>query len=245
MIPTLRYLLDASRLLLTAFTRLGRLRHPPVMRVLLRQLYFSGLESMSVTLILGAAIGVILVTEVGDLVHGNSSVSAKFLTYVMLRELGPLFSAIVFIARSGSAMASELAAMKVNGEVRELQRMGIEPLDYLVMPRVVGGLLAGVTLCVYLQLGALLSGALLIRLTSYNGDFPPLLQAMQPEDLAWSLLKAGLFSAWIGAATCSFGLRVGQSVTEIPQAASRAVINSMLAVFVLDGVITVLMSLGG
>jgi phospholipid/cholesterol/gamma-HCH transport system permease protein len=239
-----RCLLDSCQLLLTFWARLPQLLRPPVQRVLAKQLYFSGLESIGVALAMGIGMGIALVIEVHAFVGQNIELTGKLLAYVAIRELGPRLAAIVLIARSGSAMASELAAMQVNREISQLRAMGVPPLDYLLLPRLLGAAFSCLGLTFYLALGSIVSGSLMVLLTSTTSDFPPLLDFIQPMDIGICMLKSLVFGLWIAAVTCNFGLHAGRSMTEIPQAASRAVIHALITVFLLDGILTVLLSVG-
>lgn len=241
----LRMLLSACWLIWRSFRALSALNRPPVWRVLQRQLYFSGVESVLVAVLIGAALGLILVLQMNSLLGRNAFLSAKMLSFVMLRELGPLFAAIVLIARSGAAMASELASMQVNGEIRQLQvGMGVSVMNYLLMPRIVGAMFSAIGLSFFLQFGAIVGGLGVVSLSGNNQDIPPIFSVMPLMDVAWSLAKSALFGLWVGAITCACGMNVGRSMTEIPQAASKAVITAILSVFVMDGVLTLLMTAG-
>lgn len=242
---SLATLLYALGLIARSIRAIPALARPPVWRVFERQLYFSGVESVFVSLAVGAALGLILVVQMDSLLGRNAFLSAKMLSFVMLRELGPLFAAIVLIARSATAMSSELASMQVNGEIRQLEvGMGIPVVSYLLMPRILGSMLSAIVLSFFLQMGAILTGMLAVYLSGYNQDIPPVLTVMSLFDISWSLAKSALFGLWIGAIACSHGLRVGFSMTEIPQAASRAVISAVLSVFILDGLLTLVMAAG-
>lgn len=242
---TLATLLYALGLIARSVRAIPQLSRPPVWRVFERQLYFSGVESVTVGIAVGAALGLILVVQMDSLLGRNAFLSAKMLSFVMLRELGPLFAAIVLISRSATAMASELASMQVDGEIRQLEvGLGIPVVAYLLMPRVLGSMLSGVALSFYLQLGAILCGTGAVLMTGYNQDIPPVLAVMSLYDIAWSVAKSGLFGLWIGAIACANGMKSGFSRTSIPQAASRAVISAVLSVFILDGLLTLLMTAG-
>lgn len=238
-------LIYALALIYRAFRTVGSLGRPPVWRVFQRQLYFSGVESVGVALVTGVALGLILVVQMDSLLGRNAFLSAKLLSFVMLRELGPLFAAIVLIARSATAMSSELAAMQVNGEIRQLEAgMGIPVINYLLMPRVLGSMLSALALSFYLQTGAIIAGMGAVLLTGYNQDLPPVLSVMALYDISWSLAKSAIFGLWVGAVACAHGMRTGFSATDIPVAASRAVIACVLSVFLLDGVLTLIMIAG-
>lgn len=206
----------------------------PVRRVLARQLYFTGLESLGLVLLIGIALGAITVAQLHFTFGQSGAETLRLLAQLLLTELAPLLTALILIARSSSAMASELAAMRVNHELWMLEQFGINPLHYLVLPRVLGMLLASVFLALYLTLAALLTAALMtagpnagteLRLL---GDVLPLPQALG------GLFKTAMFGAVIAFSACRAGLRAGTAMTDIPRAASQAVVRGLVLVFVLD-----------
>jgi len=237
---TLLPILDCLRLLLVLPLRLGQLRRPAVRAVLWRQLLFTGWQALPTVLLVGVVVGLILTVQLQGFVGGNSAVTLKMFNSALFVELGPLLTGIVMVARSGSAVAAELATMRVNGEIRSLEAMSIPPRDYLVLPRVLAAVLSGPCLCIYLQLAALCSAALVVLANGGQALAPLLPEVLSGADVLWSLGKAMLFSAWLSAMTCTLGLSAGFSQTAVPIAASKAVMTSLLGLFVLDGLIAVL-----
>ncbi|MGA7750818.1 MAG: ABC transporter permease, partial [Gallionella sp.] len=107
----------------------------PVRNALLKQLYFTGIQSVGPITVMAFLAGLIVVMQVSNLVGRNELLTLQALIWTVVRELGPLLTAIVIVGRSSSAIASELAAMQVNGEIKSLRRMGISPVAYLVVSR--------------------------------------------------------------------------------------------------------------
>src|SRR5450756_796436 len=103
----------------------------PVRKAMLKQFYFTGIQSVGPVSVMGFLAGLIMVMQVSNLVGRNELLTLQVLIWTMVRELGPLLTAIVIVGRSSSAIASELAAMQVNGEIKSLRRMGISPVAYL------------------------------------------------------------------------------------------------------------------
>jgi phospholipid/cholesterol/gamma-HCH transport system permease protein len=119
-----------------ALRNAGALASPPVRSVFYRQVYFTGIQALWRSGLLGAMIGIVVLTQVASLVGKNAALGGRILVWVVIRELGPLFAAIVVISRSSSAIAAELAAMRVNREMEFLRGLGVSPLRYLIVPRV-------------------------------------------------------------------------------------------------------------
>jgi phospholipid/cholesterol/gamma-HCH transport system permease protein len=231
----------ASSLAFNAFKRSGALRLAPVREVFLRQVYFTGVEALGRIAIIASLIGVVIITQVINIVGFNAELTGKILAWTVVRELGPLLTAIIIIARSSTAVASELGSMKVNREVEYLQTMGIDPLDYLIMPRVLGLTVCVILLTFYFQIisiagGVLVAGAVLD--TPFKVLLTGMLRTIGFYEIAISFIKAVVFGLLVASVSCYHGLKVRSSITEIPQATTVAVMQSLFRVFILDGLIT-------
>src|SRR5206468_1175976 len=129
---------------------------------------------------------------------------------VVVRELGPLLTALLVLARSGTANVIELGTARALGEVEALEALGIDPVHYLVMPRVIGMAFSVFSLTVYFIIGALVSGylwAFLQNVPLRPGDyFRQLAQALSWLDFAVLALKSCFFGVMIAVITCYHGL---------------------------------------
>lgn len=225
------------------FCRLPALARWPVRQVMLKQLYFTGTESISTVGVVGFVVGLIVITQINNLVGRNELLTLQIMVWTLVRELGPLLTAIVIIGRSSSAFASELSSMQVNGEIKSLRYMGISPISYLVLPRVLAMALASIALTFYFQVVAISTGWIVttmrmdIALSSQIFNF---FEIIDFREIASSLIKSAVFGVLVSVVSCYHGLRRKTAMTEVPQAVSQAVIRSLMAVFVGDGIITVL-----
>lgn len=210
---------------------------------MLKQLYFTGTESISTVGVVGFVVGLIVITQINNLVGRNELLTLQIMVWTLVRELGPLLTAIVIIGRSSSAFASELSSMQVNGEIKSLRYMGISPISYLVLPRVLAMALASIALTFYFQVVAISTGWIVttmrmdIALSSQIFNF---FEIIDFREIASSLIKSAVFGVLVSVVSCYHGLRRKTAMTEVPQAVSQAVIRSLMAVFVGDGIITVL-----
>lgn len=215
----------------------------PVRRALLKQLYFTGIQSVGPISVMGFLAGLIMVMQVSNLVGRNELLTLQVLIWTVVRELGPLLTAIVIVGRSSSAIASELAAMQVNGEIKSLRRMGISPVSYLVVPRMLAMTVTSAVLTFYFQVVAIGTGMVV---TAWNidvsliGEVSHFFEILSFQEIFAALLKSICFGMLMSVVPCYYGLTVKRAMTEIPVAASRAVMRSLLAVFACDGLITVL-----
>ncbi len=231
------------RLAWEAFCRLPALGRWPVRQVLLKQLYFTGIESVGTIGLVGCVVGLIVITQLDNLVGGNPAVTNRVLIWVVVRELSPLIAAIIMVGRSSSAFASELSTMVINGEVKSLRRMGISPLSYLIMPRVLGMMLAAVALAFYCQIVMVGTGWLvtaMLQNISLGDEISGFFEIISYHEIAVTMVKSAVFGILVAVVSAYHGLREKTAMTEVPQAVSHAVIRSLLAVFVADGVVTVL-----
>ncbi len=233
----------SRRPLLEAARALPALAQRPVRQVFYRQVYFTGVQALFVVASIGLVLGLAIITQVSSLAGRTSDLTGRILVWVVVRELGPLFAAIIVIARSGTAVATELGSMKVNDEVRYLRALGIPASRYLVMPRIAGLTTSLLALLFFFQGTAVLGGLALssllfdlpfrAQLDNLAGDA----QLLRPVDLPRS--KGSSSGSSIAAAACYHGLSVRRSITEVPQAATRAVIEALILVVVINGFITV------
>lgn len=210
------------------------LRIRPIRTVFYRQIYFTGWEPSRTLALLALLCGAMVATQTIRLAGGDSSLVVKSMAWVIVRELGPLLAALIIIARSSPAIASELALMKHRGEIASLQQMGIPPLDYLIVPRIFGLTLSVMALTIHFQFVAIGGGLAISALfqdVSFIDQVERFLSLVNPFELLQSVIKGLWFGLIIAAISCYHGLSVGESLTEIPQVVIKAVTHSMLVVF--------------
>jgi phospholipid/cholesterol/gamma-HCH transport system permease protein len=176
---------------------------------------------------------------------GHSQLLGPLLVAVVARELGPVLTNIVVVVRSSSAMAAELAVLKISGEVRTLEAQGSDPFLYLVMPRVLGMAVSTFCLTIVFILVAFASGYLFAAWVG-KGSHDMLLfadtvsSAVRPNDVFSILAKSILPALFASASCCIGGLGVGGSVTEILRAMQWAVTRSVAGPFVISAVVSLL-----
>lgn len=230
-------------LLWYALSRLSLLRKGPIKAVFHRQLYFTGVEALGIVAVFALLCGTLVVTQVTSLVGGDSALTVKILIWTVVREVGPLFAAIVIMARSSAAIASELALMKIHGEMDSLLRMRILPEDYLVIPRIAGVTLAVLALTVYFQaiaVGGGLAISAMFQNVSYEEQVGRFMEAVQMSEFFWVVIKGCLFGLVISTSACYSGMHAQLTLTDVPRVAIKSVLQSLLLVFLLDAVIAYL-----
>lgn len=216
-----------------------------VIGVISAQIYFTGVQALPLISVLALASGsiVIMQSNLQLSLLGGAEMIGNLLVVIIVREISPLLTALVVIARSGTAVASELGNMKVNRETEALEVLGINPLSYIVFPRLVGGILSVLGLAFYFIVVALLGGFLV---TSLIHDIPfsfyseSLAQAFAAEDVLLFLAK-NTFSGAIIFVVCSHqGMIVRGGPEEVPQVTTKAVMNSIIYVTVFNLGVTTL-----
>ena len=143
---------------------------------------------------------------------GGVEYVGKFMVMIVVRELGPLLTALLVIARSGTAVASELGSMQVNKEMDALKTMGINPLSFVIFPRLIGGVVSVICLAFYFVLFATLSGATvcwLVKGMPFGVYFTSLAQAAGLSDVLVFFTKNLFGGLIIFAVSCYQGLQVG------------------------------------
>ncbi len=226
--------MSSAGLLWASLCGLPALRYWPVRRVLMKQLYFCGIEALPLLLFVGVAVGGIVVAQLHYQIGQSGEGSLQLLATITLGELAPMLTAILLTARSSSAMASELALMRFHGELTSLSRMGVNIHLYLVMPRVLGMMLACGVLTFYFAAASLVTGAIAVAGFGWLQELTRLSLVLPPATLLQCLAKGVTFGAAIAAVACARGLAGGHSGTDVPIAASSAVIRALLTVFALD-----------
>ena len=210
--------------------------------VFYRQIYFTGVQALFVVATIGLVLGLAIITQVSSLAGRTTDLTGRILVWVVVRELGPLFAAIIVIARSGTAVAAELGVDEGQRRGPVPARHGHPAARYLVMPRIAGLTTSLLALLFFFQGIAVLGGLALASVLfdlPFRAQLDNLAATLSFFDLSISLVKGLVFGLVIAAAACYHGLRVRTSITEVPQVATRAVIEALILVVVVNGLITV------
>jgi phospholipid/cholesterol/gamma-HCH transport system permease protein len=204
----------------------------------------AGVQAIPLVLLLGVLIGLILAFQ--SLMpmrrFGADIYVANLVALGLVRELGPLLTAVVLSGRSGSAFAAEIGTMKVNQELDAMATMGIDAMTMLVLPRLVAATVMMPIMTVVMELAGLLG--MTVVLTA-NG-IPPVTVANQvayaltPFDFYGGLFKAALFGAAVAAIGCRAGLATGVGPRAVGRSATSAVVGGIVASIALDGLLAVL-----
>lgn len=174
---------------------------------------------------------------------GGEDYTINLVAVSVLREMGVLITAIMVAGRSGSAFTAEIGVMETREEVDALKVMGIEPMQVLVVPRVIALVITLPLLTFFADIMGLLGGAAIAQFlldvspTQYLTRLP---QAVAGQDLFIGLFKAPVFAFFIAVIGCMHGLRVTGSAASVGRETTRAVVKSIFLVIVLDAFFSIL-----
>ncbi|MEE8366815.1 MAG: ABC transporter permease [Thermoanaerobaculia bacterium] len=230
-------------------TVVGPFRCKPIrIKKTVRQVLRAGNDSLPLVALIAALIGIILALQsayqLRDL--GAQHLVADLVAVSITRELGPLMTAILVAGRVGSAISAELGTMQVSEEIDALTVIGIDPINFLVVPRLIGLAVAVPCLTLFADLVGILAGcsvgvlALGMGASGYLSDS---LAALVAEDLWGGILKALAFGAIIGLVGCQEGLSTRGGANEVGSSTTSAVVRSIVLIIVADLFMTTLLFL--
>lgn len=212
-------------------------------RILLNQVWFTALQAIPLVLVLSSILSFLVISQaVNELGRLNATeFLGTLMVLAIVQELGPLLTALVVVSRSGTAIAAELATNTVLGEVRALEGMGIDPIHYLVLPRFAAALVSVIGLLVVFDVVAIAAGLVAATANGMAASryFDVVIQSLSARDVWLTLGKGFVFGLIVGIVPSWHGLRVRRGPTEVPIAASRAVVVSILGIFVAAAVFVV------
>ena len=206
----------------------------------------SGVRLLPLASFVAVALGFIVIGQAVSVLNrvGVNNLLGTVKVIVVVRELGPLLTALLVLSRVGTATVVELGTSRAMGEVEALEVLGIDPIHYLVVPRVIGMAVGAFGLTVYLILGALLSGylwAFLQDVPLTPGDyFRQLAGALRGLDFVLLAAKAIGFGCLIALVTCFHGLAQPLSIREVSGAAVRAVGQSIVFCVLLEALFIII-----
>ncbi len=231
------FALIAAGTLVTERRRATRVIGPLVQSQVAR----AGVRVLPIICFMGVAIGALIVSQTTLLLVqvGQADLVGPLLATVVVRELAPLTAALVVLARVGTATVAELGLARAMGEVEALEALGIDPVHYLVVPRLVGMSAAVVCLAAYLVLTSLGAGyvvAFMRGLAMTPGDFAGAVAgALSWVDFPLLALKTAGFGVLTSMIICFHGLARPLRMEEVGEATTRTVAHTLVACVVLDG----------
>jgi phospholipid/cholesterol/gamma-HCH transport system permease protein len=187
-----------------------------------------------VSLLLGFIIAFESAQRLAD--FGAQIYVANTITVVMVREMGPLMTAILLAGRSASAFAAEIGTMKVNEELNALETLGLNPIRFLVIPRLVAGILAAPLLTAYSVLMGVVGGMLVMLGLGFSLMLilHQMASSVQLHDLTVGIAKSLVFGIIVSGVGCWRGLQTQEGPSAVGLSTTRAVVTSLLLIIVAD-----------
>jgi phospholipid/cholesterol/gamma-HCH transport system permease protein len=211
----------------------------------LRSMQSTGVDAFPVVMLVSGLLGMILSYQSADMLHRfGADIFLPFgLALSLVRELGPLMTAIVLTARSGSAFAAEIGTMKVNEEVDALTTMGLDPVRFLVTPRMVAAVLVTPVLTIFANFAGLAGGALVastqlgLPLVTFKNQ---VYAALDLADLLGGLFKASTFGILIAAIGCHRGMQTHGGAVGVGTSTTSAVVSGIVLIALADALLSVI-----
>lgn len=222
--------------LLTVQCLVRSLSGKPEIREIVNQMAFIGVSSVPIVALTGFFSGAVFALYLSNFLirYGAAQFVGGTIGLAVLREVGPVLAGIMVAARCGSAMAAQIGTMKVTEQIDALKMLSVNPINYLVLPRVI----AGITMLPVLGLVCMYSGIVggwLVALTNHI-DSATFLQSLrlyvQPSDIAKGLLKTPVFGFLIAVVACQQGLRTTEGAVGVGRSTTNTVVLAMILVYI-------------
>jgi phospholipid/cholesterol/gamma-HCH transport system permease protein len=204
----------------------------------------AGIAALPIVGLVSFLIGVILSFQaaIGMKQFGAVSFVGPLAALGIVREMGPLITAILLAGRSSAAFAAEIGTMTVNSEVDALVSGGLSPMRFLVVPRVLAGILVAPILTLFADIVSIFASMCTMQIYGipfinfYNG----MLSAVSVEDIFSGLVKATMFGVVVSAMGCLRGMQTGTGAAAVGISATRAVVSSIVMIVLVDGIFAVI-----
>jgi len=221
------------------FLRMRWVSRPAVMNVIIRQVYFTGVQSLPWVIVIALGTGVLAVYNIVDFARRIQDLSliGSLMNGVLVQEMAPFLVAIFLLARSGVAVVTEVGHMQSRGEDALLLSLGVSPYEYLYMPRIIAFSLCGLVLTFVFVVVSIWVGGLVVSWT-YTLNFSEFLFEVQRgtdlKELIAMMLKGMLYPMLSCVMLLDQGSKVGNDPNQIPVRATYGVLGALLLMLFLD-----------
>ena len=229
---------------------IARPKHNLRIAAMVHQVEETGINALPIVGLLSFLIGVVLAYQAVDQLKqfGAQQLTVNGLGIIILREMGVLMTSIIVAGRSGSAFTAQIGTMRVNEEIDAMQTMGLNTVDTLVLPRIIGLVIALPLLTLYADLMGLIGGAIMCYF-DLGMTFPVFLRQLQGavtvNTLVVGLIKAPVFAFVIALVGCYEGFQVERNAASVGLLTTRSVVESVFLVIVLDAAFSIMFSVLG
>ena len=210
----------------------------------------TGPEALPIVTLISVLVGVILafVGAVQLKQFGAEVYVANLVSIAMVREMGCMMTGIIMAGRTGAAFAARIGTMQVNEEIDAYRTLGISPMDFIVLPRIIALVIMMPLLCLYANVLGILGGAVIsigAMGLSFTEYWNQTLIAVDMTDISLGLIKAFIFGIVIAITGCMNGMMSGRSASAVGDAATSAVVAGVVFIIVIDGLFAIVTSLLG
>lgn len=203
----------------------------------------AGVNALPVLCLLGWLMGLIIAFQsaIPMQTYGTEGLIPQIIGIAMIRELGPLLTAILLAGRSGSAFAAELGTMRINEEISALSTFGIDPVRFLVIPRVLAALVMTPLLSLFATFMGIVGGYIVMASLGFSVRYytDAIINSADAVDLLQGLFKTLVFALLVAAIGCLKGLRTGSGPGAVGDSTTRAVVAGIVLIIAADGILGV------
>ncbi|TNE51279.1 MAG: ABC transporter permease [Deltaproteobacteria bacterium] len=222
------------------------IRPPYRINLLISQMYFVGIGSLFIILLTGVFSGAVfaLQSSVAFAMVGAEGLVGSSVAVSLCREIAPVFGGLLVTGRVGSAMATELGTMRVTEQIDALETIAVNPIQYLVVPRVLATLIMLPVLTLMFDFVGMI-GSYLVGVVFLEIDQGIFLQKiwwyLDPEDIYSGLIKAAVFGFALSLLGCYKGYKAGGGARGVGMAATQSVVASSVTILIMDYFLTLIM----
>jgi phospholipid/cholesterol/gamma-HCH transport system permease protein len=241
----------AAQAIYCAFHKEGNRRQS--LQELIQQIYYTGVEAIPLVGFLALIIGSATILQASTVMpkFGAGDYFGNVMVLVVVREVGPLFTAFLVAGRTGSALSTYLGNMKVQQEIDALKTMGVDPVRYLVYPAFAATVIAMFCLTLIFNLVAIFGGFFVVQLLlgfapNYSAEPLPLslflgriLASMSVMDGVLGIIKPVFFGVLVSIIACYHGMAVGNDIRDVPKATTNGVVNSFMYITLFDALFAI------
>lgn len=212
---------------------------------MMKQMEFIGVRSLPIIALTASFTGMVFALQTGytSRLFNAESLVGVTVGMSLAREIGPVFTALMVVARAGSSMAAEIGTMKVTEQVEALRAMAVSPIQYLVVPRVIAGTVMLPLLAAFFSfvgiIGAFIVAVYLLQIPEAS-FINRLVYYVDADDFVGGLLKAGFFGFALSLVSCHQGYRTKGGAEGVGRSTTRAVVIASVTVLVLNYFLTTL-----
>ena len=231
--------IEALRWCLRNFTNRKRMGTGAISTQIIR----IGVRSIFIVSLVSFSVGLILALNMAPPLDqfGSRQLVANIIGVAVLRELGPLMAAIVLTGFAGAAIAAELGTMVVGEEIEALEVHALDPVRFLVVPRLIASILSMFSLAVISNVVAVGGAMLISRLVlaiPYSIFWDNMLAQLKGVDFWTGMIKAGIFGSLIGAIACANGLKTSGGAAGVGRATTDTVVQCLVSIIIADSIFT-------